>query len=199
MAGRDSLTRPDTKKSASPPRTPETHTPPHTQMETERQTLWSWAELLLPPSPPALTARATFSGRKSNHVLQPSVPPPPPFPGSSTTLGSWDFTGPPPPNMSCSCLTGRSLLLGPGSQDTSGEVSGHQTRPVWITGVPSKPGQSLPCIHDTLKVTDSFSAISSQGPVLTRTSYATPSPCPTPCPPQRKLPKLWTPQQGLSS
>lgn len=44
-SGSDSLTKPDTGKSASPARSPRIHTPPHTQMETERQMLWSWAEL----------------------------------------------------------------------------------------------------------------------------------------------------------
>lgn len=68
------MAEPDTEKTARPPHTPRTHSPPHTQMETERQILLSWAELLLPPSPPALTVSLTLSGRKSNRMLQSSSP-----------------------------------------------------------------------------------------------------------------------------
>lgn len=127
------MAKPDTEKTASPTHTPRTHTPPQTQMETERQTLLSWAELLLPPSPPALTVRATLWQEVQPHValLLPSALP------LYWALGASQAHTPPSVLMSCS------LLLGPGSQDIPREVSGYQNMP--IQSLDSLQSQASPC------------------------------------------------------
>ena len=53
--GGGSLPKPAAEDCQPCPHTPRTHTPPHTQTETERQRRSSWAELPLRPSPPAFT------------------------------------------------------------------------------------------------------------------------------------------------